>query len=64
MNEITRFEINNLHEYRNPDFRIKDNTLVIVGENVCGGAVVGISALQEEGVPAFHPWEVCILVSG
>ena len=40
MNEITRFEIKNLHGYRNLDFRIKDNILIIVGENGSGKTTI------------------------
>ena len=40
MNKITRFEIKNLHGYRNLDLRIKDNTLIIVGENGSGKTTI------------------------
>ena len=40
MNEITRFEINNLHGYRNLNLRIKNNTLIIVGENGSGKTTI------------------------
>ena len=40
MNKITRFEIKNLHGYRDLDLRIKNNTLIIVGENGSGKTTI------------------------
>lgn len=40
MNQISRFEIYGLHGFRNLDIRLKDNTLILVGENGVGKTTV------------------------
>jgi predicted ATPase len=40
MSNITRFEIKSLHGYKNIDLHIKDNTLILVGENGSGKTTV------------------------
>lgn len=40
MSEITRFEIKKLHGYKNIDLKLKDNTLILVGENGAGKTTV------------------------
>ncbi len=36
MNSIKRFQIRKLHGYRDLDIGLKDNTLILVGENGAG----------------------------
>lgn len=40
MSTISRFEIRGLHGHQNLDFRLKDNSLIIVGENGAGKTTV------------------------
>ncbi len=40
MSTISRFEIKKLHGYKNIDLHIKDNTLILVGENGAGKTTV------------------------
>ncbi len=40
MNQITRFQIKNLHGCKNVDLRLVDNTLILVGENGAGKTTV------------------------
>lgn len=40
MAQITRFEIKKLHGFRDYDLRLKDNTLILVGENGAGKTTV------------------------
>ncbi len=40
MTSITRFEISGLHGHKNVDLRLKDNTMILVGENGAGKTTV------------------------
>ena len=40
MNKISRFEITDLHGFKSLDLRLKDNTLILVGENGAGKTTV------------------------
>lgn len=40
MNKITNFKITKLHETKNYDIKIKDNTLILVGENGAGKTTI------------------------
>ena len=40
MTEITRFEIKKLHGFKDLDLKLKDNTLILVGENGAGKTTV------------------------
>ncbi len=40
MKSITRFQIKKLHDYKNFDLRLVDNTLILVGENGAGKTTV------------------------
>ncbi|WP_411727304.1 AAA family ATPase [Methyloglobulus sp.] len=40
MTQITRFEIKKLHGFRDYDLKLKDNTLILVGENGAGKTTV------------------------
>ncbi len=40
MSRITRFQVNKLHGYKDFDLRLKDNTIILVGENGTGKTTV------------------------
>ncbi len=40
MNQISRFQVNRLYGYRDYDFRLEDNTLILVGENGSGKTTI------------------------
>ena len=40
MNQITRFQVKKLHGFRDLDVRLKDNTLILVGENGSGKTTI------------------------